>query len=298
MRKLIKLLYYIWVLSLIVFSGFLLYGLFFRPQWNQVSSSIFLGNIISGTIAFSIFILTTFIALLSKKHRKFAFRKLIQSVLTIFVWAIPLVSLFFPKNQSLKSETQAKSVKYYMSVGNITVSNPSPSPSPTTIPTIIPKPIDPYANDPILKDAQWGESVMVQEHSYKMKIGEDPVMANPREIYDALNTYRSTKGVSKVEWNDKMAALAAERVLEVPSETTPHEGFNKRLDEEGFWREYNLLSAGENASYGYRMNGVHLIEWLYASDTGHDGNQLNPQWDSVGIAVSGESNVLIFGDHP
>lgn len=157
-----------------------------------------------------------------------------------------------------------------------------------------PKPVDPYANDPVLKDAKWGEAVQVREHEYKMKVGEDPVMGTPQEIFEALNHYRSTKGVGRLEWNEKIAALARERVLELPTEKTPHEGFNRRINEDGFWEEYQIRGAGENASLGYRLTGVHLIEWLYASDAGHESNQLNSRWNCVGIAVSGNNSVLLF----
>jgi len=51
---------------------------------------------------------------------------------------------------------------------------------------------------------------------------------------------------------------------------------------------------GENISYGYRLEGVHLIEWMYAGDKPHDDNQLDSKWDHVGIGVKETATCIIF----
>lgn len=127
-----------------------------------------------------------------------------------------------------------------------------------------------------------------------MKIAEDAKMGTPQEIFEALNNYRNTKGVGKLAWNEKIAELARERVLELHTDSIPHEGFQRRLKEQDFWDKYPVNGVGENASSGYRLSGVHLIEWLFASDAGHDNNQLNSQWNCAGIATYGENSVIVF----
>ena len=146
-----------------------------------------------------------------------------------------------------------------------------------------------------LNDVEWGKAEKIGDQRYTMKVGFDPVMGTPQEIFQALNVYRNTKGVGGLSWDEKLASLARERVLEVPNESSPHEGFNNRMNQDGFWDEYGIVGAGENSSKGYRLSGTHLIEWMYASDEGHNTNQLNQRWSHAGIATSGSDSVLIFG---
>jgi uncharacterized protein YkwD len=66
------------------------------------------------------------------------------------------------------------------------------------------------------------------------------------------------------------------------------------MNNDGFGK-LGFSSLGENSSYGYLLEGVHLIEWVYAGDAPHDNNQLNSEWSHVGIGVNGTATDLIFG---
>jgi uncharacterized protein YkwD len=289
MKVLQQIFFWIWLSALGFFSALTVHQNIQEHPWqSSLSSNVLVVAVCVGFIAFTLNSLLGFILRIRKiEHFNFS----VFSYLISVVWIILFIGGILVWSPATKNRDQQSNVSFDSAQ---TVFSDVLIPTLTPKPTLKPKPVDPYANDPALKDAKWGEAVQVREHEYRMKIGEDAVMGTPQEIFEALNHYRSTKGVGRLEWNEKIAALARERVLEVTVEKTPHEGFNRRTNEDGFWEEYQINGAGENASYGYRFSGTHLIEWMYASDAGHESNQLNPQWNCVGIAVSGESSVLIF----
>lgn len=152
----------------------------------------------------------------------------------------------------------------------------------------IPTPTD---NEP------WGVAKQIGEYTWTMKVGMDARMATPQEILDALNTYRNRNGRGSLAWNTNLATYADTRCntfVELGS-TDSHEGFNKFLDNEENYKSLGFSRVGENSSYGFRLLGVHLIEWMYGGDEPHDSNQLNSAWSNVGICVKGTATDLIFG---
>ena len=167
------------------------------------------------------------------------------------------------------------------------------TPSPTKIPT----PVDPYANDPDLKDAAWGEAVQVSETGYRMKIAFDSVMATPQETFQALNHYRYTKGKSNLTWDDRLAKYALERASFVcKNGSDGHAGFSDYVEKQDGYKILGFYSLGENMSTHMRFSGTHLIEWMYAGDAAHDGNQLG-DWSHVGVGIYEDCSSLIFGNN-
>ena len=145
--------------------------------------------------------------------------------------------------------------------------------------------------------APWGVATQIDAHTWTMRVGSDDRMATPKEILDALNSYRSTHGSGYLAWDDNLATFAKQRAdyFNQINGTDEHAGFNSYLDNPDNVRKLNFYTLGENSSYGFKLLGVHLIEWLYAGDQAHNSNQLNPQWTHVGIGVSGTGTDLIFG---
>jgi uncharacterized protein YkwD len=129
-----------------------------------------------------------------------------------------------------------------------------------------------------------------------MKIALDPVMATPAEILSALNEYRRRYGSQILTLDSKLVNYAQSRVdyFYQIKNIDGHAGFNNFLEKEDGFNKLGFTYLGENISYGYRLNGVHLIEWVYAGDEPHNKNQLDPKWDHVGIAVRDNSTCLIF----
>lgn len=165
----------------------------------------------------------------------------------------------------------------------------SPTPQPTPKPKIV-------AQAPKDNGEPWGVQKQVDDVTWTMKVGHDATMATPREIFDALNEYRVRQGVNRLEWNDKLAGLAQLRCDQQVAKggLDSHAGFKEFTADQNKMRELGFWDISENASYGYKLSGVHIIEWAY-SDPPHDNNQKNGRWNIVGIAVKGTCTDLIFG---
>ncbi|MBI4080688.1 MAG: CAP domain-containing protein [Candidatus Levybacteria bacterium] len=145
--------------------------------------------------------------------------------------------------------------------------------------------------------SEWGVAKQVDEHTWTMRVGMDDRMATPSEIYEALNAFRQKNGRGGLAWDDKLAGYAQSRsgVFASIKSTDGHAGFQDYLNNQDGFHKLGFNSIGENSSFGYRVYGVHLIEWIYAGDAPHNNNQLNPQWTHVGIGVADTGTDLIFG---
>lgn len=122
-------------------------------------------------------------------------------------------------------------------------------------------------------------------------------MAGPKEIMAALNEYRRRYGSAILMWDDKLATYAQSRATFFVGNKglDEHKGFVNFLNNEDGFNKLGFTALGENASYGYKLSGVHLIEWIYAGDKPHNDNQLNKDWAYVGIGTAGTATCLIFG---
>ncbi len=143
----------------------------------------------------------------------------------------------------------------------------------------------------------WGVAKQIGEHTWTMNVGQDERMATPKEILDALNDYRVRHGSQRLVWDEKLGNYAQSRAdyLNSIGKTDEHKGFSNFMENENGHDKLGFTWLGENISIGYRMLGVHLIEWVYAGDKPHDDNQVNNRWNYVGIGVKGTATALIFG---
>ncbi|MCW1949081.1 MAG: CAP domain-containing protein [Candidatus Shapirobacteria bacterium] len=176
---------------------------------------------------------------------------------------------------------------------------PIPSEIPTrTIlvptPTIIKKTVKTI---PTPDNEPWGVAKQVDEVTWTMKVGEDEKMATPQEVLTALNNYRQRYGSQNLTWDSKLGDYAQSRAKYLNSikNVDKHEGFNNFVKNEDGFNKLGFTMLGENISYGYKLNGVHIIEWMYAGDEPHNKNQLDNRWNYVGIGVDGLATCLIFG---
>jgi uncharacterized protein YkwD len=143
----------------------------------------------------------------------------------------------------------------------------------------------------------WGVSKQVGENTWTMRIQNDTRMGTPQEILEALNEYRVRRGSQRLTWNESLANYAQIRADYLASikNVDGHKGFTNFLENENGYEKLGFTWLGENISYGYQMEGVHLIEWIYAGDKPHDDNQVNNRWNYVGIGVKDTATVIIFG---
>ncbi|MDD4135897.1 MAG: CAP domain-containing protein [Candidatus Shapirobacteria bacterium] len=143
----------------------------------------------------------------------------------------------------------------------------------------------------------WGVAKQIDEVTWTMKIGEDKTMATTKEILTALNEYRQVHGSQVLNWDEKLGNYAMDRAkyLNGIKSVDQHKGFNDFMENQNGFDKLGFTALGENISYGYRLNGVHIIEWMYAGDKPHNDNQLDNRWNYVGIGVDGLATCLIFG---
>lgn len=142
----------------------------------------------------------------------------------------------------------------------------------------------------------WGVAKKVDTYTYTMRLQPDSNMGTPGEILTALNRYRQRHGKGTLSWDDKLAGFAntrAEYFLE-KGKLDSHAGFLDYLNNQDGFKKLGFARVGENSSIGFTLEGVHIIEWVYAGDAGHNDNQLNSDWQYVGIGVSSNATDLIF----
>jgi uncharacterized protein YkwD len=176
-------------------------------------------------------------------------------------------------------------------------------PTPTTKPTLKPKPtlsqsaLQTPRPTAVGDTAPWGVSRQTGPDTWTMKIAPDSKMGTPREILVALNDYRVRFGSQPLTWNDNLTGFAQSRADYIASKknTDGHAGFIDYLDNQDGYNRLGFTWLGENISYGFKLEAVHLIEWMYAGDKPHNDNQLNNRWNYVGIGVNGTATSIIFG---
>lgn len=194
------------------------------------------------------------------------------------------------KNEIVKDEEQ-KSDNFATPTREIVL---TPTLVKTVIPTIVKVKNIPT---PTPDNEPWGVAKQIDEVTWTMKVGDDEVMATAKEIWEALNIYRQRYGSQVLNWDTKLADYAQSRAKYLNSikSVDKHEGFNNFMEKEDGFNKLGFTALGENISFGYRLNGVHIIEWMYAGDKPHNDNQLDTRWNYVGIGVDGLATCVIFG---
>ncbi len=296
----------VWLSSIFWFSLDFFYVIFVRKQlFNQVPTIftiVLLGLIALGSFAFLSMVLCIIIIALRKAFlkRKYNFDFGIIPLLAVIILLLILTN---DKNDILLNKILG------INKESIKISNQEKNPTSTPTQTVTPTPTTVYkptntaspgsssgssnANDP------WGVAKQVSEHSWTMKIGFDDKMGTAQEIYDALNNYRKLHGSGYLAWDNNLAIYAQSRAdyfvsIGKMDEHTGFIEFTKNID--NLRQKLNFYHVGENSSYGFRLSGVHVIEWMYAGDKPHNDNQLNSSWTHVGVGVNGTATDLIFGE--
>ncbi len=206
--------------------------------------------------------------------------ELLNSIAALLLSAFLLLSNFW--HQNFLPPTPAPT----LNTASFMVVNEAPVATKAAMPRLL-------ATDP----GPWGVAKQLDEHTWTIKLEPDEHMATPQEIFSALNSYRAAKGRLPLAWSDNLAAYALERAkyFTILGSLDGHAGFNTFLQNEDNFTKLGFTKLGENSAYGYRMTGVHLIEWVFAGDKPHDDNQLSSDWSHVGIGVNGKESNLIFG---
>lgn len=142
----------------------------------------------------------------------------------------------------------------------------------------------------------WGVAKKIDTYTYTMRLQPDGKMGTPAEILTALNTYRQRNGRGILAWDDRLAGFANTRAeyFSQKNNLDSHAGFLDYLNNQDGFKKLGFANIGENSSIGFTLEAVHIIEWVYAGDAGHNNNQLNSDWHYAGIGVNGNATDLIF----
>lgn len=134
---------------------------------------------------------------------------------------------------------------------------------------------------------EWGKVKQISEHTYTQKVGSDAIMGSPADLLIALNNFRNKYDRSSLIWDDSLSSWAQSRAQTFANlkNVDEHAGFNAEVENK--FNEFGgrFTKLGENAGFGGRLDAVHWIEWLFASDEPHKNNMLG-DWSHVGIATA------------
>lgn len=147
---------------------------------------------------------------------------------------------------------------------------------------------------------EWGKAIKAGEHTYRINVLNDDRMGTPDEILKALNDYRARYGAQPLKTDPRICEYTQSRANYFNSIKTidAHKGFEDFLENQDGFAKLGFQKVGENSSYGYRLTGVHLIEFVYAQSPEHNTNQLDPAWDRGCVGVSGLATNVIFATSP
>ena len=214
-------------------------------------------------------------------------------ILSIFLLIIAAILAFDTNNLILSKVLGIKKSNYLVKAIPTPTQIITPTPTLKLVPTLVYK--TPVFQNSNSDNSQWGVAKQISEHTWTLKIGNDDRMATPKEILDALNNYRQRHGSGYIAWDDNLAIFAQSRAdyFNQRGNIDEHAGFNQYINSPD--NHFGFRAMGENSSIGYKVLGVHLIEWIYAADSAHNANQLDAKWTHVGIGVSGTATDLVFG---
>lgn len=168
---------------------------------------------------------------------------------------------------------------------------PPPTPTRKPTPTATPAPVTPQ--NPSQYTAE-----KVNDVTWKVSnVQNDDRMANPQEVFNALNSYRSAHGVSVLSWDTKLSDFAQGRAdtFSKNGSLDSHAGFTSYMNNGGFTAS-GFNGLGENSAFlAGPMNGDRIIRDIFGADSSHDGNQLDPSWTHAGVGVNGRAVNVNFG---
>lgn len=115
-------------------------------------------------------------------------------------------------------------------------------------------------------------------------------------VLKALNQYRSKNGAGDLQTDRALQEYAQKRAeyLKSSGRLDKHAGHEEFMADGGF-EKLGFKAIAENQGYNYKGDAKGLIESFYANSSGHNKNQLNPEYTHVGIGISGAFTNLVFG---
>lgn len=117
-----------------------------------------------------------------------------------------------------------------------------------------------------------------------------------QSILQALNDYRGKNGAGALSVDSKLQDYAQSRAnhLKNLGKLDKHAGHKEFMGNNGF-EKLGFDAVAENQSWNFRGEAKELVESFYGRSSGHNKNQLSPEYTHVGIGISGAFTNLVFG---
>lgn len=122
------------------------------------------------------------------------------------------------------------------------------------------------------------------------------VVLTAQAVLNSLNTYRSENGAGPLSLENKLQSYAQNRAeyLRSLGKLDKHAGHEEFMAGGGF-EKLGFNSVAENQGWNYKGDATGLIESFYGKSSGHNKNQLNPEYTHVGIGIAGAFTNIVFG---
>ena len=117
-----------------------------------------------------------------------------------------------------------------------------------------------------------------------------------QSVLQALNNYRSKNGAGSLQIDSKLQSYAQSRAdyLKSIGKLDGHAKHKEFMANDGFGK-LGFNAIAENQGYNYKGDTKGLIESFYGKSSGHNKNQLNPEYTHVGIGINDPFTNLVFG---
>ncbi len=134
----------------------------------------------------------------------------------------------------------------------------------------------------------------INEHETQLSLPPDPRMSTADELFDEMNSYRSSHKVPTVQKDDLLCSIAQNRANEqlANGALDDHAGFDKYAQNQNeFSTMGEVLFGGGQPQYA-----VHIVEYGWdRSLTGHREAIQDPSWQYGCGGIAGYYAVFIFG---
>lgn len=168
----------------------------------------------------------------------------------------------------------------------LNASLPSTKPTVTPTPKSSVKPKSSPTSKPTIKPSTKPSTTPVTTSSF-----------SKQQVLDALNNYRTSKGIGSLQFDQKLQDYAQSRAnyLKQRGSLDNHAEFNNFIQNQDGFSKLGFNALAENQSWNYKGTAEGLISDFYAKSPGHNANQLNGEYTHVGIGITGEYTNLVFG---
>lgn len=175
---------------------------------------------------------------------------------------------------------------------------PTARPLPTSVEQASTPTSTPTAAPTAATDQSQYTAEKIGDTTWRVKnVANDSSMASAQDLFNALNSYRQSRGVGTLAFDQGLTDLANSRVNTFASNggLDQHAGFKDFMNNDGF-SKVGFNGLGENAAHlAGPMSGDRIVKEIFGADGAHDGNQLDGAWTHAGIGINGNFVNVNFG---